>query len=130
MFLQNRNCSKEIPTIIVILFGFRHAYIERSLFHNDISSHPFFYDSVIISQEHLKKSTCQRNCVYFTTLFATIHYYKRSMVDSRKSCRICLFQENHCGHALLKVPIYSTELVAKVLHLMHKSTYRDVILSW
>ena len=72
----------------------------------------FFYDSVIISREHLKKSTCQRNCVYFTTLFATIHYYKRSVVDSRKSWRICLFQENHCGPALLKVPIYSTELVA------------------
>ena len=72
----------------------------------------FFYDSVIISREHLKKSTCQRNCVYFTTLFATIHYYKRSVVDSRKSWRICLFQENHCGPALLKVPIYSIELVA------------------
>ena len=72
----------------------------------------FFYNSVIISQEDLKKSTCQRNCVYFTTLFAIIHYYKRSVVDSRKTWRICLFQENHCGPALLKVPIYSTELVA------------------
>ena len=72
----------------------------------------FFYDSVIISREHLKKSTCQRNCVYFTTLFATIYYCKRCMVDSRKSWRICLFQGNHCGPALLKVPIYSTELVA------------------
>ena len=72
----------------------------------------FFYNSVTTSREHLKKSTCQRSCVYFTTLFATIHYYKRSVVDSRKSWRICLFQENHCGPALLKVPIYSTELVA------------------
>ena len=45
----------------------------------------FFYDSVFISREHLKKSTCQGNCVYFTTLFATIHYNKRSVVDSRKS---------------------------------------------
>ena len=72
----------------------------------------FFYDSVIISWEHLKKSTCQRNYVYFTTLFATIHYYKRSVVDSKKRWRICLFQENHCGPALLKVSIYSTKLVA------------------
>ena len=72
----------------------------------------FFCDSVSISREHLKKCTCQRSSVYFTTLFATIHYCKRSMVDSRKSWRICLFQENHCGPALLKVPIYSTELVA------------------
>ena len=72
----------------------------------------FFYDSVIIWWEHLKKSTCQRNCVYFTTLFATIHYYKRSVVDSRKRWRICLFQENYCGPALLKMPIYCTDLVA------------------
>ena len=71
----------------------------------------FFYDSVIISREQLKKSTCQRNCVYFTTLFATIHHYKRSVADSRKRWRICLFQENHRGPGLLKVPIYSTELV-------------------
>ena len=54
----------------------------------------FFYDSVIISREHLKKSTCQENCVYFTTLFAAIHYNKRSVVDSRISWRVCLFQEN------------------------------------
>ena len=79
----------------------------------------FFYDSVIISREHLKKSTCQRNCVYFTTLFATIHYYKRSVVDSRKSWRICLFQENHCGPALLKVSIYSTKLVAIIFFEKH-----------
>ena len=50
--------------------------------------------------------------VYFTTLFATIHYYKWSVIDSRKRWRICLFQENHCGPAPLNVPIYSTELVA------------------
>ena len=72
----------------------------------------FVYDSVIISREHLKKPTFQRNCVYFTMLFATIYFNKQSVVDSRKSWRVCLFQENHCGPALLKVPIYSTELVA------------------
>ena len=52
VFLQNRNCSKEIAIIIIppwfhqeyqSILGFRHAYIERSLFHDDIiSSHPFF----------------------------------------------------------------------------------------
>ena len=72
----------------------------------------FFYDSVIILREHLKKSTCRGKCVYFTTLFATVHYNKRSVFDSRKSWRTCLFQKNYCGPALLKVPIYSTELVA------------------
>ena len=72
----------------------------------------FFYDSVIISRGHLKKSTCQGNYVYFTTRFAIVHYNKLYVVDWRKSWRVCLFQENHCGPALLEVPIYSTELVA------------------
>ena len=45
----------------------------------------FFYDSVIISRQHLKQSTCQGNCLNFTVLFATIHYNKRSAVDSRQS---------------------------------------------
>ena len=73
----------------------------------------FFYDSVIISRRHLKQSRCQGNCFYFTILFATIHYNKRSAVDSRKSWRVCLFEENHGSPAVLKVPIYSTELVAR-----------------
>ena len=72
----------------------------------------FFYDNLIIPREHLKKSTCQGNCAFFTALFANIHYNKRSVVDSRKSWIACLFQENHCAPALLEVPIYSTELVA------------------
>ena len=82
----------------------------------------FFYDSVIISREHLKKSTCQGNRVYFTTLFATIHYNKRSAVDSRKSWRVYLFQENHCSPALLKVPICSTELIAIIFFEQYYST--------
>ena len=82
--------------------------------------HFFYYDSVIISREHLKKSICQRNCVYFTTPFATIHWNKRSVVGSRKSWRVCLFQENHCGPSILKVSIYSTELFPIIFFL--KST--------
>ena len=72
----------------------------------------FFYDSVIISREHLKQFTCQGNYVYYTTLFATIRDNKWSVVDSRKSWRVCLFEENHCSPPLLKVPTYSSELVA------------------
>ena len=44
----------------------------------------FLYDNFIISQEHLKRFICQRHCVYFTTLGATVHYKKRSVIDSRK----------------------------------------------
>ena len=60
----------------------RTAYIESSLIYNDIISIPgihFIYDSVIISREHLKWFICQENCVV-----ATIHYKKRSVIDSRK----------------------------------------------
>ena len=72
----------------------------------------FFYDSVIISRKHLKKSTCRGNCVYFTTLFSTAHCW-----------RICLFQENHCGPALLQVPIYSTELVAIYIFFLKSTAF-------
>ena len=54
----------------------------------------FFYDSVIISRQHLKQSTCQGNCLNFTILFATIHYNKRSAVDSRQ---IHPFFEVYCA---------------------------------
>ena len=72
----------------------------------------FFYDSVIISWQHLKQCTCQGNCLYFTIIFATIHYNKRSAVNLRKSWKVCLFEENHCSPAVWKVAIYSTEQVA------------------
>ena len=44
----------------------------------------FFYDSVIFLGERLKQSICQGHCVYFLTVVASIHYNKRSVVDSRK----------------------------------------------
>ena len=71
----------------------------------------FFYDSVIISREHLKQSTCQGNCVYFSTLVATIHYNKRSVVDSRKIEEYVYLRKTIVA-LLFQVPIYSAELVA------------------
>ena len=73
----------------------------------------FFYDSVIIWRDHLERSICQGNCVYFTTLVATIHYSKRSLVDLRKieehaihplklQC-ICFCRSNDGNHPLLEV---------------------------
>ena len=97
-----QNCRKEILKIIIIPPSFRHAYIERSLFHDGIiSSHPFFYNNVINSRKHLRKSICQGNCVYFT-LFATIHYSERSVVDSRMGCSCLkgnyLFHRTNCNN--------------------------------
>ena len=112
--MQNRNCSKEILTIIIILPWFQACIYWKKVCYmtTSFTAIHFFYDSVIISWEHLKQSTCQENCIYFTILFATIHYNKRSAVDSRKFWIVSLFEENHCSPAVLKVPIYSTELVA------------------
>ena len=64
-----------------------------------IGRHHFFFDSVIVSRERLQQSIFQRH-IYFTTFVATIHYNKRSVVDSRKNWRVCLFEENHCSPAL------------------------------
>ena len=114
VFLQNRNFSKEILTIITIPPWFQACIYWKKVCHmtTSFSAMHYFYDSVIISPERLKQSTCQGNCLYFPILFATIHYNKRSAVDSRKSWRVCLFEENHCNPAVLKVPIYFTEQVA------------------
>ena len=63
-------------------------------------------------------------------MFATIHYNKRSAVDSRKSWRVCLFEENYCSPAVLNVPIYFTEHVAIIFAWKVQIIYRDPILSW
>ena len=130
MFLQNRNFSKEILTIIIIPPWFQACIYWKKVCYmtTSFTAIHFFYDSVIISRQHLKQSTCQENCLYFTILFATIHYNKPSAVDSRKSWRVCLFEENHCSPAILKVSVYFTEQVA-IISVTEKS-YRDPILSW
>ena len=121
MFLQNRNCSKETLTIIIIPPWFQACIYWKKFvsWRHHFQPSIFFNNSFIISQEHLKKSTCQEKCVYFTILFATIHYNRWPVIDSRKSWRVCLFQENHCGPALLKVSIYSTKLVAIIFFEKH-----------
>ena len=122
----------EILTIIIIPPWFRGWIYRKKVCYmtTSFTAINFFYDSVIISQEHLKQSTCQRTCLYFTILFATVHYNKRSAVNSRKSWRVCLFEENHCSPAVLKVPVYFTEQVAIIFVWKVEIIYRDPILSW
>ena len=96
----------------------------------------FFYDSVIISREGLKRPTCQGHRLYFTTLVVMIHYNKRSVFNSRKIVECIFFEENHCSPALLKVLSYlfhrtsCNNFCSKSIVLMNKSTHRDTILSW
>ena len=125
VFLQNKNWSKEILTIIAIPPWFQACIYWKKSWRHHFHPFIFFYDSVIISREHLKKSTWQGNCVYLIKRFATIHYNKRFVVDSRKSWRVCLFQKSHCALALLKVPIYFAELVA-IIFCFLKSTVLNV----
>ena len=96
-FFQEASCSnlvlstvlyfKEILTIIITTPWFQACiYLKKVCYMTtSFTVFHFFYDTVIISRQHLKQSTCQGNCLYFTTLFATIHHNKRSAVDSRKS---------------------------------------------
>ena len=132
VFLQNRSCSKEILTIIIIPLWFRHVYIERSCYMTtSLSAIHFFYDNVIISREHLKQFTCQGNCVYFTMLFATIHYNKRS-VPCVKSVRIRSFfwSEVFCirtEYGPEKAPYLDTfHLVEYVMKLFFVPSYHSV----
>ena len=98
-------------------------------FQTSTYSHPFFHRYWVIWRHHLQPSIfsmivslfhastwsnphVKETFFYFTILFATIDYNKRSAVDSRKSWRVCLFEESNCSPALLKVAIYSTEQVA------------------
>ena len=111
VFLQNRNCGKITTTIIISpwfqaciydIISWR-QHFQLSIFSMIVS---LFHESTW-RNAHVKETVR----VYFTRLFTTIHYNKRSVVDWRISSRVCLFQESHCGPALLKVPIYSTEVV-------------------
>ena len=71
----------------------------------------FFYDSVLISPEPLKQCTCQGNCVYFTTIFATIIIISAGWFE--KKLKNLLTWGKHRSSALLNFHIYPTELVTK-----------------
>ena len=111
VILQNRNFSKEILTIIIIPPWFQACIYWKKFVIWRHHLQPSIF-SMIVSLFH--RSTWSSPQVNETViiLFATIHYNKRSAVDSRKIWRVCLFEENHCSPAVLKVPIYFTEQVA------------------
>ena len=122
MFLQNRNCSKEILTIIIIPPWFQACIYWKKFVIWQHHFQPTIFSIIVSlfhggtwSNPHVKESV-------FLRLVATIHYNKRSVVDSRKSWRVYLFQENHCSPALLKVPICSTELIAIIFFEQYYST--------
>ena len=87
VFLQNKNCSKEISVIndISLVSGI-YIYWKKSVIlkHQLQQSSYHIYGSVMTSWEHLKRSISQGRCVYFTTPVATIYYNKRPVVDSKK----------------------------------------------
>ena len=68
MFLQNRNCSKEICYDTFLVPGMC-ILKEVCYLRTSITAIHFFYGSAIISWGHLKRSISQRQCVCFTTLW-------------------------------------------------------------
>ena len=87
--LQNRNCSKGILIIILIMIppcfqtciDWKKSVIWRHHFQPSI-----FSLIVSLFQGATWDNSRQKNCVYFTALVATIHYNKQSVigVDSTK----------------------------------------------
>ena len=68
-----------------------------------------FYGTVIISLEHMKQSTLSRAlCIFRNHQLGVCGWFEKIWR------LLCLFEESNCSPALLKVPIYSTELVAVV----------------
>ena len=130
--LQNRNCRKEILILFVIPPWFqaciywKKSYIWRYDFQTSIFSIIVsLFDGSLWSNPHVKETvlfqnTCSKQavCSWF-----------------EKNWRLRLLEENQSSPALLKIPIYSPELVAtffvwKELCWTHKNTYRDPTLSW
>ena len=52
---------------------------------------------------------------FFVTPVAAIHCKERSVVDLRKIGEYVYLKKYHCSPALLKVAIYSTELIVTIL---------------
>ena len=107
VFLQNRNCNKEILIIIIIPPWFQKPIHWKKFV---IWRHHFQPSIFSLIVSLLRGNTCsnphiKESVFIWQHFFATIHYNKRSVVDSRKSWRVCLFEENYCSPALLKVPI-------------------------
>ena len=74
----------------------------------------FFYNSVIISQEHLKRSICQGHCVYFTTIVATIHIITSGLWLIREKLNDMLIWGKPFSPCSFKDGYLFTELVAVI----------------
>ena len=74
----------------------------------------FLYNSVNVLREDWKQSICQGHCVYFTTVVVTIHIITSGLCLIREKLNDMFIEESHGSPALLKMPIYSTELVAVI----------------
>ena len=113
VFLQNRNCSKEISYSLIMLTPWFRACILKEVCYltASIVAIHFFCSSVIISREHLKRSICQENRVLQ-------HLLQSFSITSglwliRENWKGCLFEKNHCNSALIKVSIYSTVIQSR-----------------
>ena len=93
-----------------------------SLFHGSIWSDPCVKDTVFISWHILKLSIITRRFGWFEIIW-----------------RVCLFEESHCRLAILKMSIYSTELVAVIfvwkvlclkMHMKASDSFMVNVLIW
>ena len=124
--LQNRNCRKEILTLIIIPPWFqaciywKKSYIWRYDFQTSIFSIIVsLFDGSLWRNPHVKETVLFHNTC---SKQAVCSWFKKNWI-------LRLLEENQCSPALSKIPIYSPELVAmffvwKELCWTHKSTYK------
>ena len=87
---------------------------ESLLFDTINSSHPYFCDTIIISQKHLKPHICKGHGVCFTAFLSATHTNEQSVVNhwtckkfrlyrtKGKKDWLSLLEGSHCRPALLK----------------------------
>ena len=115
VFFQNRrSCSNEISQLFTIIPPWFQAWKLACYLTTSIPANHFLYGIVIISQEHLKRSIMSRALCLFCTK------YCNSKQSVEKILRVeCLFKGSSCSPALLKLRIYSTELVVVIFICSH-----------
>ena len=77
----------------------------------------FFYGTVIVSLEHLKQSIMSRALCLFHNTYCK--HPLNSLWLIREDLTATVFEESNCSSALIKLPIYSTELAAVIFVCPH-----------
>ena len=115
VFLRNKSCRKEISQLLIMEPPWFQECIHWIMLPDDMyCTHSFFlwwchYFKGIIEAIYMSKTLC----LFYNTCCS--HRLQPAVCEwFEKTWTVCSFQESHCSPALLKMPTYSTELVAVI----------------